>query len=47
MGEGDIIKTSDDLSNISGRSFLEDSEEETDDDLIGFWLFLVLATLQF
>ena len=45
MGEGDIIKTSDDLSNISGRSFLEDSEEETDDDLIGFWLFLVFTII--
>ena len=34
-----------DLSNISGRSFLEDSDEETDDDLIGFWLFLVFTII--
>ena len=45
MGEGDIVKVSDDLKNISGRSLIDDKKEEIDDDLTGFWLFLVFTII--
>ena len=45
MGEGDIVIAIDDTKNFSGRNSLEDLEEETGNDLIGFWLFLVFTII--
>ena len=45
IGEGDIVIVTDKSKNFSGRNSLENLEEQTGNDLIGFWLFLVFTII--